>query len=96
MSISNNFLNSHLNILENFHDFVYSRFSTTNGNFAFYAEEFDKLVFEYEKIEKVKVKSVELRQRLYKLQTIFPLTIQYELSKKYTFNSELTMRIEEH
>ena len=96
MSISNNFLNSHLNILENFHDFVYSRFSATNGNFAFYAEEFDKLVFEYEKIEKVKVKSVELRQRLYKLQTIFPLTIQYELSKKYTFNLQLTMRIEEH
>ena len=53
-------------------------------------------MFEYEKIEKVKVKSVELRQGLYKLQTIFPLTIQYELSKKYTFNSELTMRIEEH
>ena len=58
MSISNYFLNSHLYFLENFHYFIYSRLSATNGNFAFYAEEFDKLVFEYEKIEKVKVKSV--------------------------------------
>ena len=90
MSISNNFLNSHLNILENFHDFVYSRFSATNGNFAFYAEEFDKLVFEYEKIEKVKVKCVELRERLYKLQTIFPLTIQDELSENNSFNLEFS------
>jgi len=90
MSISNNCLNSHLDFLENFHYFVYSRLSATNGNFAFYAEEFHKLVFENEKIEKVKVKSVELRQGLYKLQTIFPLTIQDELSVNNTFNLEFS------
>lgn len=77
MSIQKDFLNSHLNIFENFHYFLHSRFSAANGNFAFYAEEFHKFVFEYEKIEKVKVKSVKLRQRLYKFQTIFPLTIKY-------------------
>ena len=91
MSIPNNFRNSHLNILENFHYFLHSRFSAANGNFAFYAEEFHKFVFEYEKMEKVKVKSVKLRQGLYKLQTIFPLTIKYQLSKKNTFKSELTV-----
>ena len=90
MSISDNCLNSHLDFLENFHYFVYSRLSATNGNLAFYAEEFHKLVFEYEKIEKVKVKCVELRERLYKLQTIFPLTIQDELSENNTFNLEFS------
>ena len=37
-------------------------------------------MFENEKIEKVKVKSVELSEWLYKLQAIFPLAVQYELS----------------
>ena len=47
-------------------------------------------MFENEKIEKVKVKSVELRQGLYKLQTIFPLTIKDELSVNNTFNLEFS------